>query len=275
MAFGYVVEGPQPAAPTKSLIRAAQVVDGPGKWEGGFSWQPRGCTTGNQGLRICTSQTITFANARDHVNGIPFELATAEICSAFGWEAIDYKERVRELYEVFEAKAIEHEFWTGAIEPSGQHLAAGGSVTNLTPGGGPISPVNAMACLEGYIASCGTGGRGMIHMSRAMIPQLASVGMLIEKNDTLFTHTGTIVVPGAGYPGTGPAGTTTAGTEWIFATGWVKILRGEITPLPDRIDEAMNRSTNEIAWAATRTVGLMFDPCCLAAINVTSVTCGP
>lgn len=267
MAMFNPIEGPSSTPPVVSLVRQAQVIDGGGRWEGGFTWQPRGCTDGNQGLQFCNAQSITFAEANDWVTGVPFTLASAEKCNTFGWQAIDYRQRVVDLFEDFEPKEIEREFWTGTIEPDGQHLASGSAVEDVS-GVSPYSPVNAIAALEGYIADCGTGGRGMIHMTRRTVPLLSNQGIIIERNGGLYTHTGTVVIAGAGYPGTGPDGTAEDGTEWMFATSWVKVLRGEVQALPDNFSEALNRSINEVAWAAMRTIGIAFDPCCLGAVTV-------
>lgn len=269
MVLATPIEGPAPTPPAVSLVRQAQTVDGDGRWMGGFSFRPRGCTDGMQGFSLCDPAVIT-PTERTIATGVPFTLTNAEICQTFGFEAIDYERYVREAYEAFEPGAIESEFWTGTLESAGLHLAAGGSVTNLS-GSSSASLAGGLGALEAYLGTCGPGGRGMIHMSRRVMTAMAAQHLLWKDGSGVYTFAGTIVVPGVGYPGSGPAGEAAGATEWIYGTGRVMLLRSKMRSVPDpanpnAFSEALRRDTNEVAWQTQRTVGAVFDPCCLGTI---------
>lgn len=273
------IQGPAPTPPAVSLVRQAEIVEDLNgrEWASqfGFSFRPRACSNGMQGFSICDPVTIV-PGERDLVNGKAFTLANAEICSTFGIQAIDFPRLVREAYEAFEPGSIEHEFWTGTLESGGLHLASGVSVDDPLSGS-VVSLASGLGALEAYLGSCGPGGRGMIHMSRRVMTQMAAEHLLWRDNSGVYTYAGTIVIPGVGYPGTGPTGQAAGSTEWMYATGRVMILREkQARSVPDpqnpnAFAEAMYRSTNEVAWRTERTVGIAFDPCCLATVALDMV----
>lgn len=162
------------------------------------------------------------------------------------------------------------------------------TVVSVTTGGD--TPRLALARLEGALASCPSGLKGVIHMSRKMAMVMydylerADYNAKLDRDDVdeygygsgqiLVTKLGTPVIIGAGYTGTGPDdnanAAATATTEWIYATGYVDVHLGAVEVVNEDLARSFTASsnTNDARIKALRTAAVHFEPCCQYAARV-------
>lgn len=174
---------------------------------------------------------------------VPYLVIAQDSCSTFGFEQRDYKGRALRLLEHATPKAVEKEFWTGALAQAkgypNNYLANAATVTDLT-GGTAVSVDRGVSMLQQALADCGFGGQGMIHLQPQATPnelRTRRVGnLLLDEFDN-------ILVPGVGYTGLASsiAGSAT-GTSVMFATDLIAV-RAEPagTVFPDTFAEAVDR----------------------------------
>jgi hypothetical protein len=203
------------AAPPLSLVAAARTPPTTGtRWEaGGVTYLPENCADHGvidpcSNARFGSDQPNNLAS----VVARPFTVWAADECSAFGFAARDWEGRALRQLEASTPWEVEREFWAGHLsgavgdtESGNSFLADATRVVDITPGGGAVSVVDGIACLEQALGDTGHGGQGMIHVSRKAVIA-ASVSQLLHRvGNTLMTTVDTVVVPGVGYPGTGPS----------------------------------------------------------------------
>jgi hypothetical protein len=273
-----IVEGPAPQAPQFTLWGAAQnpdtVPDETGnteRWVNGVNVSTYGCgpalgyvpcsgsgtiqkdAGGGPGLVEDVQPVVVYLPVRCHV----------QHAGVFD----DLRSRASVTFQAVEYALIEHEFWTGQLQPSNPHLAAGSNVTQLY-GGAAVSLRRAVGALERCIAK--TGMRGMIHCAADVGSDLVQSGGAKQDGSRLVTPLGTIVVPGYGYPGTSPDGTDPGlDKSWAYATGLVQ-LRRQPTPnvIPERESDAFDRSTNEMLLTVERAYLAAWDGCLHNAVLI-------
>lgn len=273
------VRGPEPTAPRVSLITSAPPVDDLDlRWANGVAYRSEICGAGIGRVGLCPGgETKDSASGQVLVEADPFAVYASYNCPPqTGLSLEDYKARARANLEAFFAKEVEEELWTGGAVTTNPRLAA--------PEADELSAsaedsVDALACLEHYLAVCGSGGRGMIHATRRVVTLWAKDGLVRREGGLVLTVTDNIVVPGAGYPGTDPdsdAGdiTPTSGEDWAYATGMVQVRReADSSIVPATMAEAVNRQTNDAEFRAERAAVVTFDPCCHAGIPITVPAC--
>jgi len=204
------------AAPPLSLVAAARTPTlGAGvRWEaGGVTYSPENCADHGT-LDPCNNPGFGSAQPSNIGNVVarPFGIWAADECSTFGFLVRDWEGRALRQLEAATPKEVEHEFWTGALagsvgmeESGNSFLSDSTTVVDITPGGGAVSVVDGIACLEQALGDTGHGGQGMIHVTRKVVIPLDVSGMLHRVGNTLMTPVDTVVVPGVGYTGTGPS----------------------------------------------------------------------
>jgi len=246
----YPVAPPVLQEPVISLLRSAQdpLRNGDetnGRWVGGISYQPYD-NVAPVLIDPCDEATVDSPPAPPAVvNWVPYVVKVFDQCSAIGFGAHNFKERLDTAMRVGRHKAIEKEFWGGALTTAtgtgNAFLTESPGVTDLSPTTAP-SIKRAMQILEQGLADCGLGGRGMIHMRPDALPPDTQAR---REGNLLLTQRDTILVVGNGYPNTGPGGSAAAaGTTWLFATGMVDV----------RVDTAnINYYTQDPAGRASRT----------------------
>lgn len=318
MPFASPTKPPALQPPTISLVRSSLPVedDTEGRWVNGYSFQPlpayQGWTDDPCAAGGSRANDTTNGNPGNTPPGPGTRIWTPPVhrtwdrCSSFGYRVHDYKERATNAMEIATYGLVETEFWTGAqAQRSGWGTSGGGSGggtdnsgnlwlasahATVISGGTTPSIIRAIEIAEQAIASCGSGGRGMIHCTVGAQPQLPNVR---REGDLLLTARDTIVVAGVGYPGTGPDGSTPPGGQtWIYATGLTQIRVDDIKLFPDPEDyisrdpqtseivaeaddrfiaAAMNRDTNDVIVRAERFAQASWDGQChfaiLAALN--------
>lgn len=215
---------------------------------------------------------------QDDVTVQPYVLEVPYTCSSFGFQAANYEKRARRQLEAAKHKALENEFWTGWSNPANPSLM--GSTPNddthvLNPGGAAepvaVSPGIALTLFAQALANCGTGGRGMIHATPALVERWVSLAS-VHCDEKLITTCarGDIIVNGSGYLGWGPVGQPlpAANTVWAYATGIVDIRMGEVEIYPKEFSEALDRATNTVTYRGEVTAAAAHDLCCTFAVLV-------
>jgi hypothetical protein len=273
------------------LWDAAQkpTIDNP-HWQQGVTWIER-CPTGDTTYDECLSVTGTGAPPEpaaktDNVDqtfrgATPFTIFTEFDCSPVGGLR-DAATVAEDALARIEAKQLETAFWTGTA--GGQtlvfpHLAADAEVldtqdivlqpaaTPLVTGGADVA--HALGALEAELADC-YAGQGLIHIPRDALPTFAAWNLLVERDGSLYTPAGNLIVVGGGYTGSGPDGTPApAGTSWIYATGPVFGYRGDVQVTSPR--DSIDRAANTLRMIAERTYVLAYECCLLAAHIVLGV----
>jgi hypothetical protein len=194
---------------------------------------PASNTTGGKG--VYTNLPI--------VTAIPYLVMAEDYCSTFGFEERDFKGRAERLLQNGEPKAIEKEFWSGALAKAKGYpnnyltkkAETGFTPENLTPEAGAPSISRGLQILQDALASCGFGGKGMIHLQRQTATNLLTViesdPHFSAKDGMMYDLFGNIIVPGVGYNGEeGFEGKKAgAGKVWICATDLVAV-RSEDEP---------------------------------------------
>lgn len=227
----------------------------------------------------------------------PYEVVVAYKCSSWGFEENNYEEMALETLMLGKSKAIEFEFWQGLDDPTNQSLVR--STPNdddhvLNPGGAaapvPVSPGFALILFAQALANCGTGQRGMIHATPALLERWLNATAvtdvpldwtcldlppeLSERIDgpciAVTPGRYDIIVGGSGYPGTGPLGQPppSANHVWAYATGLVHVRVGDTQLIPDNLNEALDRSTNEVVFRGECAATAYHDGCCSFAVLV-------
>lgn len=277
---GVQVSGPKPILPKYGLLSVADVstpLDV--HWEGsGVTWNDDLCTeaTSISGF-VCppTGDSKEVDRGRNICCAEPYTTLSSYECPPVGVPAGEAFDIARKRLINLEHREVERVFWTGiagdgaVINPSLQagNDSCGSVPVDLTPDAGALDPVAAIAVLESALSSCGTG-LGVIHGNYGVASYLANHMLLVERNDGWYTPTGQRLALGAGYPGTGPGNVVPdAGTTWLFATGPVSLWRSEIFLTPDRLDQAVDRSLNDVTVFAERIWAGGWN-CCLFAVQL-------
>lgn len=177
----------------------------------------------------------------------PFTVFATRTCTPGAGKALDdlQNEASTALLEG-EEKRVEQAAWTG-------DLGNKGFAADAEKLGTGVSPVRAMALLEGWIAD-NLPGQGVIHLTRSAATFLARKDVITISGSSARTTLGTPVVIGSGYPGSAPDGTAAAeGSEWAYATGPLVVLRSEVFTSTGPGSTLIDTSVNDLTAVAERT----------------------
>jgi hypothetical protein len=275
-----VIAAPQLTPPRVSLLTAADIITDSGRWEAGYGYSPEGCGEGGIGLICPAAGTIKEACPNPTVvEFTPYYVYAADKCSGWSFRERDFYGRAKRKLDVVTSWYLENELMTDSLGLNNYPIISPSAVSVTA---GAVSPVNALAALEGAIADCSRGtGRMMIHVRPEILVLLAHGGEIRREGNVWLTPLDNIVVPGRGYPGTGPNGEPIGASEWIYATSMVQIRRGVVVLTPDQESAteenpqgipaaAIDRRHNDITVIAERIVSAAWDPtCCHLAAEVT------
>lgn len=302
MPVGLYVPVPPPPIepPVISLVRSA--VDGlkqlrttpslsgadpdPDRWVSGISYQP----LDNSDLQVFDPCDITDVETPQTPPGVvtwqPYALFADDTCDTLTFKTHDWVGRVTARMDVGIYKALEKEFWSGAIAQSSSngnfYLNKIGSL-NVGPTGSAVSVHKGMELIDQALASCGIGSRGFIHMPVSCLPYLTTVR---RDGNLLLNARDTRVVPGEGYDGSGPGGSAPgSGNAWIYGTGPVRTWIDDRTDpklgmvngmklVPDVSDlanlyQGLNRPVNTVVVRGEKIVLADWDTQCWFACLVT------
>lgn len=242
------------------------------RWTGGFTYESLACTAEVNLLDVCGGNdpfpVQTPSDAPRNRDFTPFAIEAVDRCSTFGFAARDAEARALAALDACTGKALEHEFWTGALATQNGYddnrFLASAASEDVTPGGTAVKIKYGLALLERALGDCGCGTRGTIHVTR----DVASVLGARDVNGHLETAIGNNVVAGTGYSGEGPDGTAPSTGTWMYATGPVSILLGD--KFVSAAERKQNVDTNVNDWVARaqRLAAVTWDGCCAFAVHV-------
>lgn len=249
MAFRGVFEAPKITPSEFGLFTVAKpdTRSNEDQWIRGFSqnWDtsPYGIasyddTNSTQEVLVANSTPTRYTEIK------PFFIEAEELRSTLGFFGVDHIERTKLQLEGATQKAMEYELWDGAIRKGESHSnkALSDSTATLVNGTTALSVARALALLDfelGDTSPCGENG--IIHMTKDVAGLLAANYMIFHNAEGhLQTISGTKIIIGSGYSGTGPDGVTgataSATNKWIYGTGLVKTVLGDIDVVTDNLD---------------------------------------
>lgn len=270
------------------LFDAAPVVPQPNThWEyGGIEFESLACY-----LTQAYPGGLTDVNGSGGTKTLPvcFGVTQASAFSIFGGVATgslghtpeEWRERAVGIVELAGQHAVESALWTGqagalpALNAAATPLVIAGQANTTAAA---VDMVTAVALMEKYLGA-NYAGRGVIHAPRTAVAYMEWLQQIKHEDDRpeqLTTKLGTRFAFGAGYDGTGPsavappAATTANQYFWMYVTGQVMLLKGDIVT-PATFGEALNRSTNQVALLAEQPWLVAVD-CLKAAILCKSPT---
>lgn len=263
-----------PASPPLiSLLTSAEVLpEQSTRWEGGIAYESEICGTDRTGVFPgCDVEAIVVDPGADTIEIEPMVAWAADSCSPAA--ARDWEARARRKLASCESSLIESELWRGTVSRAqsftNKYLASNDAIEVAAA---PVDPAPALACLEQALSSCNCGVQGMIHATPQVITYWISANLVYRDGSKLYTHLGTVVIPGSGYDGSGPALTpngapvaATDGSIWAYATSMVHLRLGPVATIPGSMGGAMDRTTNTVTFWAQRVYVAGWDCCHFAA----------
>lgn len=240
-------------------------------WISGFSHEVVDSNTSAELARILggteVSQILQSLGGDSFLSYQPFMIRTTSKASTFGNNLETFKANAKSSLDIITQKAVETEFWSGAISkvvaadqdpdsPVINRYLASSLATDVTPTvGSGVKPRLGLALLEEAITDSTFGYQGLIHAPRAV----ASALKVKEKSGALRTNLDTPVVAGSGYSRQGPDGTLAPnGMYWMYATGPVTVILGDDVVFPEPLSQAVNVRNNTIEYIAERPAAVVF-----------------
>lgn len=268
--------GPAPYGLLSSAVTVIE--DNSPHWANGFQYETLGCAASVALQSVCNgSASATAVNADGELfrSYRPFAIQARFTCSTMSRKPEELEALVREALELAQQKALEYEFWHGALaaveldddaEFPNRFLASDDAIdVTPTPGDG-VKPKYGVALLEQALAECGSGAQGVIHASRLVATALDFEG---DDDDVLRTKLGTPVVAGVGYSNVGPGGEVApADHTWMYATGAVTVRLGDTYIVPDESSQAVDIRSNTTVFTAERMGAVTWDSCCHFAVLI-------
>lgn len=288
MAFRGVFEAPMVMGSNFGLlgcVKAETNLD-EDQWVRGFSqyWDSGIYSAKNWDDTDTTSYTIASNATPDRYLEVkPFFVEVEDYRSTLGLLGIDHIERIKNQLECITQKALEEELWDGTVRLGESHSnrALVDPAATILNSGTALSARRALALLEQSIGeSSACGIQGVIHMTRDVAALAAGSNLIypsVESDDTfLRTVGGTPVIIGSGYSGAGPTDaaedseTPTATNKWMYATGDVRVILGNIDVVNDNLAQGYDVSgnANNMRLKAIRPAAVYFDSAVHLAIRV-------
>lgn len=249
------IDGPPPLAPEYGLLQAAaapgvrpvRVVPDGDRWMNGVEVYPYPPNTGDV-YDQCAPGSIQEAKDDGDIDIEKPEFGAFAAflpvtCTSYKvWSQDEYKARAVAVFSAVESAIVANELMNGTRLPSNPHLADG---NGLFPNGDTVTNISeGIALLEREIAL--TYRQGIIHVSPQIVASLREPWAINNKDGSITTLNGTLVVPDAGYAaGSHPTGhaAATAKQEWIYATGPIDVRRSETFVMPESVSQALDRGT--------------------------------
>lgn len=275
------VPAPALVRPRFGLLQAATIMGLPDDphWQMGVTWEGPKCGPAQitNGL-ICDDVSEDPFNVPKNTDrgvplytGSPFVVYGDYECSVIGRPISEARERAVANLLAGEGRAVERAFQLGE---AGNEPSLVGSATDITPGAGGLSIVEAIAIVEQY-GYAEMPGLPVLHMTPYLATYAANERLLhaemVNGEWLLHTALGTPVVVGGGYAEAGPGNESPSspGTDgrWIYVTSQVFVWRGEPWVTPPEIGASVDRAFNNITVLAERTYVIGME-CAPAAVRV-------
>jgi hypothetical protein len=226
-----------------------------------------------------TSSTLVSNTTPERYTEIkPFFIEAEDYRSALGFPGLDYVARVKRQLEGGTQKAMERELWDGAIRKGESHAnkALSASTATLVNSTTALSVQRALALLDFELGDTSPAGEnGVIHMTKDVAGLLSSNYMIFHNEaGHLQTISGTKIIIGSGYSGAGPTdvtgATASATNKWMYGTGAVKALLGDVDVVADTLAQSYDvaGNQNDMRIKAIRPAAVYFDPSIHLAVRV-------
>jgi hypothetical protein len=287
MAFKGVFEAPKIMPSAFGLFDLAKpdTRSNEDQWVRGFSqeWNTQYYSAKNIDDTDTTLITIASNATPTRYDEIkPFFIEVEDYRSTLDALGADPIERIKNQLDGITQHAIEKELWEGGVRIGETHTnrALVSPEASILNGGTALSPRRALALLEYQIgANSPAGEQGVIHMTRDVAALLSSNSQMLfheAGKDHLQTMGGTPVIIGAGYSGAGPtdaAGDTETPSsinKWMYATGTVKVILGDIDVVTDTLAQGYDVSGNQnnMRLKAIRPAAVYFDTSIHIAVRI-------
>lgn len=190
----------------------------------GVEYDTEFCGPANAWVAPCVDPGTATKEPDDGVDqaiGVPTPLYHLFSCRLVGGVGeSEATERARRSLDLGASRALEEGFGT----------TIGSSATTVTTA--PASVVEALATLEQFGGGA-YGGRRVIHASLYLATLMIRYNLVRIVGDHLETYLGSLVIAGPGYGGLEVPAPPATGSQWLYATGEVRIFEGEpvVTPL--------------------------------------------
>ena len=284
MAFRGVFEAPKITPSEFGLFTVAKpdTRSKEDQWVRGFSqeWDTSPYGIVNYDDTDSTSHSlVTNASPTRYTEIKPFFIEAEDYRSTLGFLGLDYVARIQRQLDGVTQKAMEVELWDGAIRKGESHAnkALTDSTATLVNGTTALSVQRALALLDYALASNSPcGENGVIHMTKDVAGLLSANYMIfhnVEKGH-LQTISGTKIIVGSGYTGNGPDGqtgaTASATNKWIYGTGEVRTILGDLDVVADNLAQSYDVSgnQNDMRVKAIRPAAVYFDPSIHLAVRI-------
>lgn len=252
------------------------------QWVRGFSqeWDTSLYAATNYDDTNSTSDAVASNASPSRFTEIkPFFIEAEDYRSTLGAAGFDYVARVSRQLEGVTQKAMEQELWDGAIRKGESHAnkALSASTATLINGTTALNVQRALALLDFKLADTSPcGENGVIHMTKDVAGLLSANYMIFHNvaKGHLQTIGGTKIIIGSGYSGNGPDGqtgaTASATNKWIYGTGEVRTLLGDIDVVNDNLAQGYDVAGNQnnMRIKAIRPAAVYFDPSIHLAVRV-------
>jgi hypothetical protein len=225
-----------------------------------------------------SSALVSNATPERYTEIKPFFIEVEDYRSALGFPGLDYVARVKRQLEGATQKAMERELWDGAIRKGESHTnkALSASTATLVNSTTALSVQRALALLDFELADTSPAGEnGVIHMTKDVAGLLSSNYMIFHNEaGHLQTISGTKIILGSGYTGNGPdtqtGATASATNKWMYGTGAVKALLGDVDVVADTLAQSYDvaGNQNDMRIKAIRPAAVYFDPSIHLAVRV-------
>lgn len=257
--------------------------DDPGRWLGGYEFQPEACDGGFALPMNCFGNTTAMGTTEhpDNILGSGWIVGFGDVCSTFGFQDADYEARARRGLSAVESYQFARELWTG--EQTGP--AGSPTLSENRPladpevdviGSGALAPDPALACLEQALMVCGMNRRGFIHATPQLMATWVVNGAIRREGGIWLTPSDNVIVSDAGYLGSDPDTPTTppTTTQWAYATSWMQVRVGQVMVVGGPNADGIDRSVNTVKTWAVEPVMVQWDQCCHLGIEVSLAACG-
>lgn len=253
-------------------------------WQfGGLQYEPIACHLARSWSDECVQESPGEAETKIVDEGVPlvtaspFVVYTAFECAAVGRSLEEQEARARDVLVLGEQFAVEAAFWSGTAGGTANAVTpflADPTCTDLTPTPGVATDiVHGVGLLEDHLGA-NYGAAGVLHTPRLTAANAAHHKLASRDGSRLVSLLGNRWAFGGGYSGlAGPAGAAPAEAAWIIATGEVTVRRSEIFTQPAPIEQALNKSTNEVELQAERVYAVAFECVCAAVLVDVSCPC--
>jgi hypothetical protein len=252
------------------------------QWIRGFSqeWDTSIYSTKNWDDTDTTSAVIASnATPTRYTEIKPFFIEAEDYRSTLGFTGFDYVARVKRQLEGITQKSMERELWDEAVRKGESHenKALSAASATLVNGTTALSVTRALALLDYELSDTSPcGENGVIHMTKDMAGLLSANYMIFDNKEKghLQTVTGTKIIVGSGYTGNGPdsqtGATASATNKWMYGTGTIKTLIGDVDVVADNLAQSYDvaGNQNDMRIKAIRPAAVYFDTSIHLAIRV-------